>query len=104
MDRFIPKSKLSKKARRAQDSLMRRTWAIDPVTRRSKNKKAYDRNSEKREMSRDDGSFFIFPIGVKAAVRVDAPVCMRTEGVSQRLHHIHGRPRVAAGVVIGESR
>lgn len=41
---FIPKQKLSKKARRALDLKKRATWeGFSPVTRRTENKKAYDR-------------------------------------------------------------
>ena len=41
---FIPRQKLSKKAKRALDLKKRATWdGLNPVTRRTENKKAYDR-------------------------------------------------------------
>ncbi len=43
MKQFIPKEKLSKKARRALDRERRRVWAFSPVTRTVENKKRYNR-------------------------------------------------------------
>lgn len=48
MERFIPKQKLSKKAKRELDARLRQTWSISPVSRASKNKKAYDRKTPRR--------------------------------------------------------
>lgn len=45
---FTPAAKLSKKKRQALAKAQRVTWAFSPVTRRRKNKKAYDRNQLKR--------------------------------------------------------
>lgn len=52
MERFIPKEKLSKKARKALDRTGRRTWEISPVSRKTENKKRYDR---KRARKPEDG-------------------------------------------------
>ena len=41
--RFIPKEKLSKKAKRELARAKRQSWAISPVTRTAENKKRYDR-------------------------------------------------------------
>ena len=47
--KFTPYAKLSKKKKREQDASRRRTWgALDPVTRRAKNPKAYDRAKVKK--------------------------------------------------------
>ena len=44
MDKFIPKEKLSKKAKRELARAQRQTWGdINPVTRRPPNPKAYVR-------------------------------------------------------------
>ena len=44
MDKYIPREKLSKKARRKLDADRRGTWgAVNPVTRSVKNEKAYNR-------------------------------------------------------------
>lgn len=52
MERFIPKKKLSKKARRKLDRAGRQTWEISPVSRKVKSKKIYDR---KRARQPEDG-------------------------------------------------
>ena len=43
MDRFIPREKLSKRARKALDAKKRGTWAFSPVTKRVESKKRYNR-------------------------------------------------------------
>lgn len=40
---FIPREKLSKKARRALDRTKRQSWAIRPVTRQTADKTKYNR-------------------------------------------------------------
>ncbi len=54
MHKFISKEKLGKKAKRELDLMQRQTWSINPVSRKRKNKKAYDRK-EARGWSYDDG-------------------------------------------------
>jgi hypothetical protein len=50
MDPFIPLEKMSKKARRAYHRARRTTWgALNPVTRRPENPKAYNRKKVQRE-------------------------------------------------------
>lgn len=49
MEKFIPYEKLSKKKRAELDRMRRGTWnGFNPVTRRPKSSRAYDRNKEKR--------------------------------------------------------
>ena len=56
MKKFIPYEKLSKKERRKRDAMMRGTWGpLNPVTRKSKNPKAYDRRKA-RKWIEDPGS------------------------------------------------
>lgn len=44
MIKHIPYEKLSKKEKRKRDALKRNTWgALNPVTRKPKNSRAYDR-------------------------------------------------------------
>lgn len=44
MQKFIPKQKLNKKARKELNRTKRKTWgALNPATRKSANPKAYDR-------------------------------------------------------------
>lgn len=52
MQRFIPKKKLSKKARRELDRQYRALWPCDPVTRRTADPRAYDRNKVRRQTRR----------------------------------------------------
>lgn len=48
-EKFIPYEKLSKKEKRRRDAMMRGTWgALNPVTRKSKNPKAYDRRKARK--------------------------------------------------------
>lgn len=48
-DRFIPYNKLSKKKKREYDNKRRKDWGtLNPVTRKSKNLKIYDRDRFKR--------------------------------------------------------
>ena len=52
MEKFIPYEKLSKKAKRALDAKRRGSWgALSPVTRRTENPKAYDRQKARRWMN-----------------------------------------------------
>ena len=53
MEKFIPYEKLSKKEKRSRDLSRRNTWGqLNPVTRKPKNSKAYDR-SKARNWKRD---------------------------------------------------
>ena len=46
MQRFIPREKLSKKARRQLDRRQRSEWGLSPVTRRVESKKKYTRKQK----------------------------------------------------------
>ena len=48
MQKFIPREKMSKKARRQLDNAQRQTWGINPVSRVTKDKKKYDRKALRR--------------------------------------------------------
>ena len=55
MDKFIPYEKLSKKKKRQLDAEKRGSWyGFNPITRKPKNPKAYDR--KKARCWRDDSS------------------------------------------------
>ena len=45
MEKFIPYEKLSKKKQRELNAARRTTWAINPVTRKPANPKAYNRKT-----------------------------------------------------------
>ena len=50
MEKYVPYEKMSKKMRREYDARRRTGWGeINPVTRRSENPGAYNRNAEKRK-------------------------------------------------------
>ena len=58
MDRFIPREKLGKKARRGLDARRRAAWAFSPVTRKVENKKKYSRKEKSRGRTDVDAGFF----------------------------------------------
>ena len=45
MEKFIPYEKLSKKKQRELNASRRTTWALNPVTRKPANPKAYNRKT-----------------------------------------------------------
>ncbi len=60
MDRFVPFEKLSKKKKRELNTKRRSTWGnVNPVTRKPKNPKAYDRKKARKESCED---FFSVPL------------------------------------------
>ena len=59
LDKFIPYEKLSKKEKKKRDGEKRKSWgSLNPVTRKSKNPKAYDRAEMKRK--REDSEYGLF--------------------------------------------
>ena len=58
MKKFVPYEKLSKKKRRELDSAKRTVWAMNPVTRKPENPKAYNRRKALREDSCPDAVLF----------------------------------------------
>lgn len=85
MEKFIPRQKLSKKAKRALDNAQRATWgAFNPVTRKTKNPKAYDRKKPPLDHDLDGGIFYYrnvttnlvyFPTSLSARI---SPPCAAT--------------------------
>ncbi len=53
MPKFIPKDKLSKKAKKELAAQRRSTWAFSPVTKKIESKKLYNRN-KKSHAGRDE--------------------------------------------------
>ena len=49
MTKFVPREKLSKKARKELDLKQRILWQINPITRCPPNPRVYDRNKIRRE-------------------------------------------------------
>ena len=74
MPKFIPREKLSKKARRALDAEKRATWGFSPVTRRVESKKHYDRRKSAHVWKDDFGMSAFFRRG---AVAPEAPAAPR---------------------------
>ena len=60
MDRFIPRDKLSRRAKKALDSRRRILWEQSPVTRRIESKKVYDRKKDPRREQPYEGLSFCF--------------------------------------------
>ena len=64
MMKFIPKEKLSKKARRELDKSRRETWDFSPVTRKVESKKVYNRKKVSHDRYGDNGMRgFLFAVG-----------------------------------------
>ena len=60
MTKFIPRDKLSKKARKLLDAEQRTTWAFSPVTKKVESKKLYNRKKKSHTRYDDYGmGFFI---------------------------------------------
>lgn len=53
MTNYIPREKLSKKARRVLDAKHRRMWPISPYTKTFKNKKQYSRKRKSCDFNCD---------------------------------------------------
>ena len=62
MEKFIPYEKLSKKEKRKRDAMLRNTWGpLNPVTRKSKNPKAYDRQKARSGSTIPCPCLLLFP-------------------------------------------
>ena len=61
MEKYIPYEKLSKKKKRELDAGRRTVWAISPVTRKSKNPKAYNRRKAQKRMEDTGSVLSVFP-------------------------------------------
>lgn len=60
MKQFIPREKMSKKARKELDKARRNEWSISPVTRKVESKKRYDRRKTSRIRNEDwTGGFLL---------------------------------------------
>ena len=59
MKHFIPKEKLSKKARKQLDSGQRTTWSFSPVTKKVESKKLYNRKRKAHDRYDDYGMGFL---------------------------------------------
>lgn len=62
MAKFIPKAKMSKKARKDLAKQNRVTWEMNPVTRKTENRKAYDRKKNSREWFDKPAGVFFCPV------------------------------------------
>ena len=64
MEKFIAYEKLSKKEKRKLDGKKRKTWGgLSPITRKTKNRKGYDRKNRCRRKDSFDTDFFRVTIG-----------------------------------------
>ena len=60
MQPFLPREKMCKRDRRALDASKRTTWDnINPVTRKTENKKAYNRKKSPRSYHDDSTGIFV---------------------------------------------
>ncbi len=58
MKKFIPYEKMSKKQKREIDKSKRNIWTVNPVTRKSENKKAYNRKKLRKDFKSFAENFF----------------------------------------------
>ena len=56
--RFIPKEKLSKKARRELNAARRTLWVVSPISKKVESKKVYNRKKSARLYREDTGRIF----------------------------------------------
>ncbi len=64
MKKFIPREKLSRKARKQLDGERRATWTLSPVTKKIDSKKVYSRKRKSHDRDDDNGmGFFMAPQG-----------------------------------------
>ena len=61
MNRFVPREKLGKKARKALDAQRRATWSFSPTTRKVESRKRYNRKAHERD-GREIVGFCFMPI------------------------------------------
>lgn len=59
MNRFIPREKMGKKARRALDARQRRTWSFPPVMKTVESRKQYSRSRKKHDLRMSESCFFM---------------------------------------------
>ena len=65
MKSFVPRDKMSKRARKKLDAQNRTTWAFSPATKIVKSKKVYDRKKQPRNYEPyDSGGCFLIPYSV----------------------------------------
>lgn len=62
MAKFIPKAKMSKNARKELAKQNRVTWDLNPVTRKTDNKKLYNRKRDSRERFDEPTGVFLYAI------------------------------------------
>ena len=63
MEKFVPKEKLSKKAKREWNASQRSSWnGLNPVTRRPENPKAYNRKKLRRSDLDSGEAFFVVSV------------------------------------------
>lgn len=73
MEKFIPYSKLSKKEKRKRDAMRRGTWgALNPVTRKSENPRAYNRRKARKWI--DDPLSVLFSLLTRRTASAVLPV------------------------------
>ena len=64
MDKFVPREKLGRKARKQRDSRRRVTWTVSPVTKRVESKKLYSRKKKTHDRDDDCGMGLLLKTGI----------------------------------------
>ena len=97
MTRFIPKEKLSKKARRELDRAGRRTWAFNPASRKVKSKKIYNR---KRAQQPEDGGglFLVGLLGLGQPSATSSTIMSAKPSAAPMVPMLECAPACASGI------
>ena len=61
-DKFIPKAKMSKKAQKELAKQNRVTWDVNPVTRKTENRKLYNRKRGSCERFNEPTGVFLYAV------------------------------------------
>ena len=69
MARFVPKEKLSKKARKELNRQRRRMWDFSPVTKTVDSRKLYNRKKNTRDRYNDYGAGVFYLLKEKIALK-----------------------------------
>ena len=72
--RFIPKEKLSKKARRELNAARRTLWVVSPISKKVESKKVYNRKKSARLYHEDTGRIFFILYSLSIYAFKNSPI------------------------------
>ena len=94
MKPFLPREKMSKREKRALDSAKRATWGgVNPITRTTENKKAYNRKKSPRWYPEDSTGIFLYARQVFYS-------CLPSSGIRYSKNGMIDSRQLAAGIKV----